>query len=345
MLYVGVDVHQQSFQVCMLDENGKVVKESKIRGGLMTLLQALRGVGQPMAVCFEASCGYGHLHDHLAGIAERVVVAHPGHLRLIYRSKNKNDRVDARKLALLLMLDQVPPVHVPNLDTRDWREMIEYRVKLVNDRTQIKNRLRALFRHSGIALPSGKRLWTKKALADLETRALPTLMGNLRRDMTLNQLRQLDKQIQDVEKALTEIATRHPGVALLQSIPGVGPRTAEAVVAYIDQPRRFRRNKSVGRYFGLVPKQDQSGERNRLGRISKEGPRTVRRLLTEAAWQGVRRSEHLKAFFERICGDDPQRKRIALIATAHYLVRIMLSMLKSQELWRHEVKGSATVAA
>jgi transposase len=329
----------------MLDENGKVVKELKIRGGLTALLEALRHAGHPLAVCFEASCGYGHLHDHLAGIAQRVVVAHPGQLRLIFQSKHKNDRVDARKLALLLMLDQIPPVHVPTLDTREWRGLIEFRTRQVNDRTQAKNRLRALFRHNGIALPSGKRLWTKKALADLSARELPTSMGNLRRDLALDQVRRLSEQIHRVEKELTAIAERHPGVVLLQSIPGVGPRTAEAVVAYIDQPRRFRRNKCVGRYFGLVPTQDQSAERNRLGHITKEGPRTVRRLLTEAAWQGVRRSEHLKAFFERICGDDPQRKRIALIATAHYLVRIMLSMLKSQELWRHDAKTATTVAA
>ena len=337
MLYVGVDVHQQSFQVCMLDENGKVVKESKIRGGLMTLLETLRQAGRPLAVCFEASCGYGHLHDHLAGIAQRVVVAHPGQLRLIFRSKHKNDRVDARKLALLLMLDQIPPVHVPTLNTREWRGLIEFRTRLVNDRTQTKNRLRALFRHSGISLPAGKRLWTKKSLAELETRALPTSAGTLRRDLALEQLRRLDEQIQRVEKELTAIAACHPGVALLQSIPGVGPRTAEAVVAYIDQPTRFRRSKGVGKYFGLVPTQDQSAERNRLGRISKEGPRTVRRLVTEAAWQGVRRSEHLKAYFERIVGDDTQRRRIALIATAHYLVRIML---KSGELWRHDAAAA-----
>lgn len=336
MLYVGVDVHQPSFQVCMLDENGKVVKESKIRGGLMTLLQTLRQVGPPLAVCFEASCGYGHLHDHLAGIAQRVVVAHTGQLRLIFRSKHKNDRVDARKLALWLMLNQIPPVHVPNLNTREWRGLIEFRTRLVQDRTQAKNRLRALFRGHGVALPAGWRLWTKKSLTDLESRVLPTSAGALRRDLAPDHLRRLNEQIQRVEKELTAFAAAPPGVALLQSIPGVGPRTAEAVAAYIDQPARFRRSKGVGKYLGRVPTQDQSAERNRLGRIRKEGPRTVRRLVTEAAWQGVRRSAHLKAYFERIVGDDPQRKRIALIATAHSLVRIMRSMLKSGERWRHD---------
>ncbi|MCG3132672.1 MAG: hypothetical protein FLDDKLPJ_03538 [Phycisphaerae bacterium] len=101
MWYVGIDCHQRSFQVCLLDENGKGVKEARLPGVLTKRIETLRSAGRPLAACFEASCGHGHLYDHLAGIAQKVVVAHPGQLRLIFKSKRKNDRVDARKLALL----------------------------------------------------------------------------------------------------------------------------------------------------------------------------------------------------------------------------------------------------
>ena len=118
------------------------------------------------------------------------------------------------------------------------------------------------------------------------------------------------------------------------TIPGVGPRTAEAVVAYVDNPERFSRNKAVGSYFGLVPCQDASAERNRLGHITRQGPGTVRRLLVEAAWQGVWRSARIRAFFERIGQGDPQRRKIAIVATAHYLLRVMHAMLFSGQGWR-----------
>jgi transposase len=121
------------------------------------------------------------------------------------------------------------------------------------------------------------------------------------------------------------------------SIPGVGVRTAEAVVSFLDDPRRFPNSKAVGRYFGLVPKQDQSGGTNRLGHITKAGSATVRRFLTEAAWQAVRRSPTVRAYFERIRRDDPQRKKIALIATAHYLARVMYALLRRGELWQESV--------
>ncbi|NIP73057.1 MAG: IS110 family transposase, partial [Gammaproteobacteria bacterium] len=91
-----------------LDENGKRYKAFTVMGPWPKLIQALEAeVPRPFAVCFEASSGYGFLYEALSRIARRVVVAHPGQLRLIFRSKRKNDRVDAEKLAKLLFLDEV----------------------------------------------------------------------------------------------------------------------------------------------------------------------------------------------------------------------------------------------
>ena len=131
---------------------------------------------------------------------------------------------------------------------------------------------------------------------------------------------------------------------MVRTIPGVGPRTGEAVVAYIDEARRFSRNKCIGSYFGLVPCQDASGPVNRLGHITREGPAVVRRLLVEATWQGIRRSPEIRAYFERIQRGDADRKKIALVATAHHLIRVMLSMLKTGEVWRHDAQTEPKAA-
>ena len=143
----------------------------------------------------------------------------------------------------------------------------------------------------------------------------------------------LNGQLQRLEQALASRALQTPAVAQLKSIPGVGIRTAEAVVAFVDDPHRFPNAKAVGRYFGIVPCQDQSGDKNRLGHITREGPSVVRKMLAEAAWQARRRSPTVRAFFERTQRDDPQRKHIALVATAHYLVRVMWAMMKGGTQW------------
>jgi transposase len=336
MWYVGLDVHQKQSTFCLLDRHGKEVHTRTVKGCWPQVLAALAVVPRPFSVCFEASCGYGPLAEKLKKLAQRVVVAHPGQVRLIFKSKRKHDRIDAAKLAKLLFLDEVPAVHVPGVDTRAWRALIEHRQRLVQRRVRVKNQLRALLRGQGVLPPKGgrKALWTKAGLAWLAAADLPTVADELRRDQGLEDLAHATVQIRRAEVTLKALADQHPGVAVLRTIPGVGPRTAEAVVAYLDNPARFGRSKQVGCYFGLVPCQDASADKNRLGHITRQGPATVRKLLTEAAWQGVRRSPTIGAFFARVARDDPGRRKIALVATAHYLARVMHALLRKNEAWR-----------
>jgi transposase len=334
MQYVGMDVHWRQTMICILDENGRRVKTFNVRGPWQKVLEALGRIEGHWAVCFEASCGYGWLYERLKRMAQKVVVAHPGQLRLIFRSKRKNDRVDAEKLAKLLYLDEVPPVYVPSVEVRSWRAIIEHRQKLLQERVRTKNQLRALLRTHAIVTPRG--LWTKKGLAWIEALELPTSMDRLQRDILLERLGSLQGLMRRVEEALGEIAQSQAGLNLLMDIPGVGIRTAEAVMAYVDDPQRFTSIKSIGSYFGLVPCQDQSAGKNRLGHLTRQGPATVRKLLTEASWQAIRRSKTIRAYFERIRQGKPERKRIALVATAHYLLRVMLAMLRTGEVWRAE---------
>ena len=334
MWYVGLDVHFRQSTFCVLDEHGRKVRIETIKGPWGNVLLALAKIKEPWAVCFEASTGYGVLYRRLAAMAQRVVVAHPGHLRLIFRSKRKNDRIDAERLAKVLYLDEVPAVHVPGEAVLAWRGLIAHRNRLVKERTVLKNCLRALLRGQGIVAP--RSLWSQKGIAWLQELELPTLLDALRRDQLLERMLTVQGQIRRVEHELNRIGDKDPQVALLRTIPGVGMRTAEAVVAYVDDVKRFANVRKVGSYFGLVPRQDASATVNHLGHITKQGPGQVRRLLTEAAWQGVRRSPRLRSYFERISQGNRERRKIALVATAHYLVRVMVAMLRSGEGWRPE---------
>ena len=333
MRYVGLDVHWRQSTICVLDHRGRKLSTQSIRGGWSKVLEEVGRIRKLFSICFEASSGYGFLFERLSTISRRVVVAHPGQLRLIFRSKRKNDRVDSEKLAKLLFLDEVPPVHVPSVEVRSWRSMIEHRRKLVSEQTRTKNGIRSLLRSQGVEAPRG--LWTRRGLVWLTTVQLATDLDALQRDILQERLQSVASMIQRVERVLNRMAAAHHGVQLLRTIPGVGPRTGEAVVAYIDKPGRFHRNKAIGSYFGLIPKQDASGRSNRLGHITREGPSLVRSLLVEAAWQGIRRCPHIRQVYERIMRDDKQRKKIALVATAHYLIRAMLAMLQTGEVWRY----------
>ena len=335
MFYVGLDIHSKRISLCVLNATGQVFRRCQVRT-LEEMIRILEGQPDRVEVCYEASCGYGHYHDLLRPLAARVLVAHPGQLRLIFRSKNKNDRNDAERLAKLLYLGETPTVHVPSVEGRTWRELINCRSQVIAKRTRAKNAVRTLLRSAGIVPPKQPALWTTKGLAWLRQLVLPTASQQLRRDLLLEEIETLIRQVQRIEQQLNHQAHRSPAVTCLRTIPGVGVRTAEAVAAFIDDPHRFPHAKTVGRYFGLVPSQDQSGDRNRLGHITREGAPVVRQLVAEASWQAIRRSPSVRAFFERAQRGDPQRKKIALVATAHYLVRVMWAMLKRGTVWEEK---------
>jgi transposase len=336
MFYVGLDIHTKRISICVLNETGQVFHRSQVRS-IEEMMRILSGLPDRFEVCYEASCGYGHYHDLLRPLAARVLVAHPGQLRLIFRSKNKNDRNDAERLAKLLYLGETPTVHVPSLEVRTWRELINCRSQVIAKRTRAKNTVRALLRGAGVVPLRQPGLWTKKGLVWLRQLALPTVSQQLRRDLLLEEIETLIRQVRRIEQQLNRQAQQTSAVAQLRSIPGVGARTAEAVAAFVDDPHRFGHAKAVGRYFGLVPCQDQSGDKNRLGHITREGAPVVRQLVAEAAWQAQRRSPTVRAYFERAQRGDPQRKKIALVATAHYLVRVMWAMLKRGTIWEENL--------
>jgi len=336
MLSIGLDYHTMRSSVAILDDSGRLIQQRLIRGRYRSVLEALEAIREPFRIVFEATNGYGMLTEHLRRIrhCRRVLVAHPGQLRLIFRSKRKNDRVDAAKLAKLLFLEEVPEVHVPDLDVRAWRQLIEHRSRLVQGRAAMKNRIRALLKTHGIVAPGS--LWSKKGRKWLEELRLPTSFDDLQLENLLCVLDSQDDRIGRTERVLDEHGDRHPGVQLLRTVPGIGPRTGEALVAYIDDPKRFRKVKSIGCYFGLVPCQDESAGKAKFGHITKDGPATVRSMIVESTWHAVRLSPRVRAFYERVEKGDPNRKKIAVVATAHYLLRVSLSMLRTGEVWRKE---------
>jgi transposase len=336
--YVGLDVHKRQWTVHVLDAKGNKIEAFSLKGtwsqlyGQLARRMAERvAVGQTWDVCFEATSGIGWLYDQLGRIAQRVVPAHPRQLR---KNKRKNDRIDAEKLAKLLLLEMVPAVWVPPEDIRGWRSLIEYRRGLLARRTAAKNALRALVHSCGLDQP--RSLFSKKGRAWLTEQVWPTPLQRLQAQSNLEGVEQLHRQIREVTNELDRLGRDNACVQLLRTIPGVGPRTAEAFVAYVGDPKRFARAGQVSAYFGLVPCEDTSAGKQRLGHITKDGPSLVRWLLVEAAWQAVRRCPALRQRLERIQRGQPKRKRIAVVAIASHLARAMWAMMGSGESWREE---------
>jgi transposase len=254
--------------------------------------------------------------------------------------KRKNDRADALKVAQLSAVNQVREVHIPLLAVRQWRALIGFRQQLVRRRGKVKNHIRDLLLSEGQLLPRGARCWTRLGRAHLESLAKDFSelgMNELWRGqlaIELRQLRALQQEIDHVEAKLDTIAQAEPRLALLRTIPGVGPRLAEAIVALLDRPERFHNAREVSAYVGMVPKELDSGETRRRGRITKQGSRLVRSLLVEVAWAGLRYNPWVRETFKRISGGKKSRKKIAIVAVGRQLLVRCWAMLRDGTTWQ-----------
>lgn len=152
--------------------------------------------------------------------------------------------------------------------------------------------------------------------------------------MELQALDQIQQLIDPVEQKLEVLAQADTRVARLRTIPGVGPRLAEVVVAMIDDPKRFKNAKQVGAYAGLVPKQYESGTMSRQGRITGQGNKLLRALLVEVSWLMRRHNSHFRAVFDRVCRQSKTRRKIAAIAVARRLLICCWAMLRDGNDWR-----------
>jgi transposase len=149
----------------------------------------------------------------------------------------------------------------------------------------------------------------------------------------------LVQQLAEVEQRLEEIADSDDRIRRVRTIPGVGRKTAEALVTLLDDPHRFKNARQVSSYLGLVPQQYQSGETDRNGRITKRGSRLVRSILLECAWCALRYNDWARLTYQRICGGQKTRKKKAAIALARKIAVVAWSMLKHETDWDPQRMG------
>jgi transposase len=150
----------------------------------------------------------------------------------------------------------------------------------------------------------------------------------------LNALQQSKERIVRIEQKLDELNQADDRVQQLQTIPGVGPRTAEALVAVIDNPHRFRRANQLGSYLGLVPRQFESGQMSRQGRITKQGNALLRTLLVEASWVALRYNARLRSVYQRLTAGNKRRRKIAIVAVARRMLVIAWAMMRDGTAWQ-----------
>jgi transposase len=326
--YVGIDLHKKTIVTCVMDQDRKVLKRRTFScGETAAIREAFAGLA-PFRAVVEATASYEWLVALIEPLADRVVLAHPGKLRVIAESTKKTDKLDARVLAEFLALGMIPEAHRPSPRQREHRALVRHRQYLKRWITALKNKMHRVLADYNA---DRKDLFAAGVWEAAVAKAGVSAGDRFVLEQLHAQWRSLEGQVVAVNRRLKAFAAEAPpreaeARAKLQTIPGVGPVTVDVVVSELGDIRRFASTKAVCAYAGLVPKVRQSGGQGPDLRITKEGPPLLRWALVEAAWRVIRQSASWRRIYEGI------RKRAggkkAIVAVARRLLVVMTAMLR-----------------
>ena len=314
MLIIGCDYHPGFQQIAFVDTETGELRERRLTHREEAEQFYIGLKGQRVRVGMEAS-GHSRWFERLLGELQfELWSGNAAEIRTKRVRKQKTDRQDAQLLLRLMIEDRFPRIWVPDSENRDLRQLLWHRHRLVQMRTRVMNQLHVVALNEG--LRRKKALWRPAGRQELESFVLAHWATRRRQDL-LDLLDQLTPKIQELTRALEAEVERRPVTRRLMTHPGVGPLTALAFELVIGTPERFHCGKQVASYVGLVPSEESSGDRRRLGHISKQGNVLLRFLLVEAAQVTVRSQPQWRSRFFHLAMR--RGRKIAKVAMARKL--------------------------
>ena len=324
MIIIGVDFHPEFQQIAFVDTDTGELEERRLHhpDEAEAFYRALLSQGKTVRVGMEAS-GHGRWFERLMGELQiELWIGDAAEIRTKRVRKQKTDRQDTQLILKLMLKDDFPKIWVPSWENRDLRQLLWHRHRMVQARTRIMNQLQAVALNEGLRCK--KRLWRTER-PRLESFNLAPWASRRRHDL-LELLDRLNPTIAELSQAVEREVEKYPEAQRLATHPGVGPLTALAFVLIIGEAERFQCGKQVASYLGLVPLEESSGNRRRLGHITKQGSSILRFLLVEAAQVTVRslpewRSRYFHLMMRR-------GRKIAKVAMARRLAVSLYWMLR-----------------
>lgn len=332
---IGLDLHKRESQLCIGRDDGTVAERRILTS--RERFTALLGGQSRMRILLEASTEAEWVARHLEDLGHEVIVADPNFAPMYATRtrRTKTDRRDARTLMEACRLGAYRPAHRPSDARRHLRAELAVREALVRTGTRYIAIAKALVRRDGLRVPSSEAHTVAARIAALDLS--PALRAELAPLFCV--LGRASEQIAAADRRLALYADTDAEIALLATAPAVGPVTASAVVATADDIRRFPSAHQFEAYLGLVPGERSSGEKRRIGRITKAGNTRVRYLLVEAGWRILRSKGEdtaaLRAWALRIAAR--RGNRIAVVALARRLAGILYAI------WRDRVPFDAAM--
>lgn len=316
MINIGCDYHPGFQQIAWVDTESGEHEEQRLQHNeeAERFYRGLKRRGVSVRVGMEVGGHSRWFERLLAELGFELYLGDAAQISTKRVRKQKTDRQDALLLLQLLVEDRFPRIWVASLENRDLRQLLWHRHRMVQMRTRIMNQLQAVALNEGVRRRKG--LWSKSGRIELQSLRLATWATRRRQDL-LELLDYLQPRIAELTAAVEQEAQKRPSALQLMTHPGVGPLTALAFLLVIGTPHRFGCGKQISSYVGLIPSEESSGRRRRLGHISKQGNALLRFLLVQAAQAAIRHDADWRRQFLHLAMR--RERRIAKVAMARKL--------------------------
>jgi transposase len=333
MLHAGLDLSRKRLDVCLLSEHGELVEEFAVppdADGLRGLVRHVGDHGAPVRGVIESMTGARFVHDTLEHLGWEVLIADAQKVKGLAPLACKTDKIDARVLAVLSERDLVPAIWLPDPRVRAEREQARFRLHLVKHKSMLKHRIHSTMLSFGHPCPvsdlfgvEGRELLERLQIPDPWRQTV---------DASLQLIDDLERQIAKINRELKASGAEHPYVPLLLSVPGIGWVLAFTIASEIGDITRFASAKKLCGYTGLCPRVNQSGEKDRRGPLTKQGPKYLRWAMLESTMHALRHPAYAERYQRNKKRLGRQRgARVAQIDIARKLTEAIWHMLTNNQ--------------
>lgn len=324
--YVGLDVHKNFVYGAVKDKEGNSLFEKKFKTEPQDMDWFLLNVKKEDSIVAIESCScWQYVYDYITEQGYNAVLAHPPGVKALKKLRNHTDPDDARLLADLLRTNMLPRSYAAPWDIRIKRQITRHKHSLVDIQNQIMNMSHAILLRHGIHNLPYTDAFCKKGIQYMQSLDLPGC-DRFELDQYLDLIQMIEAKKEASTEAIERIAVDDPAIRLVMTMPGMSYYTATTFVGEVGDIRRFRSMDHVASFAGLVPKVHQSGERTKLGHITKQGNGNLRHIMMQAANVAVQHDKTLGKMYKRLAAKKGHQK--AIVAVARRMVTLLYVMLK-----------------
>jgi transposase len=329
-IYCGIDFHKRTSTLCFVDEQGNEV--DRITTIATASLVRYLVNKKDLHIGIEATGGVNHVAEQLIANGHKVTILNTNQFKAVGLGGKKTDERDAKAIAQCMRINGISSVYLKSKYARTVKALLVNREQVVRARVNFVNHIRGTLREFGITMPKGMEEFLEQAEAKIKEVDNGYIQKNL--NMMFQDIKVLMAQEKEIEESMFEFTKDDERISLLQSIPGIGPMGSLAITAVVDDCERFKDAKHFASYLGLVPKEHSSGDKRRLGSITRSGSEIVRRYLIHGARAVLLHTKKdetdvNRAWAKRLVEKKGMNK--ATVALAHRLARIAHSILRTKK--------------